>query len=161
MFDNPFVTNIKNFFFKAMMEGWASGGGEKLTIPQLPGYKAIGHRDGDFYLIDCYCKNPEYHGSSGFTTIYWKNNPIWTMHYGGEYINKDTVNFLKNALLFAYTHRQFCGGRGPSSLSLLGMIYINTPEQNNFVNFSGRETIHNIETGQSYGHHIYQGMALF
>jgi len=160
MFSHPYVENIKKFFFEAMVEGWVADG-EKFTIPQLPGYKAIEHCDGDFHLVDCYCKNPEYHGSSGFTTIYWKNNPVWVMHYGGDYINDKAVDFLKYALSWAYKRKRFCGGRGPSSLCAATMIYINTAEQNDFTKFSGRETIHDAETGQLYGHHIYQGMALF
>ena len=161
MFSNPFVANIQDFFFKAMAKGWAPGGGEKFTIPQLPCYKATEHRDGNFHLIDCYCKNPEYHGSSGFTTIYWKNNPVWVMNYDGECINQVTVMFLKDALSQAYRRRQFCGGRGPWSVCSAGMIYINNAEQNDFEFFSGRETIHNAKTGTLLGHHAYQGRALF
>jgi len=161
MFDPPFIDNIRQFFFKAMIEGWAAGS-EKVAIPQLPCYKAIEHKEGYFHLIDCWCKNPGTNGSSGFTTIYWKDNPVWTMQYGGLYLpGENVMDFLKNTILQAYKEKRFYGGRGPQSRCNAGLIYINTISRNNFDQFSGREAIYNTRTGQCYGHHEYSGMAFF
>ncbi|OGI28673.1 MAG: hypothetical protein A2288_00835 [Candidatus Moranbacteria bacterium RIFOXYA12_FULL_44_15] len=161
MFGNPFVEKLRQFFFEAMERGWAAGS-EKIAIPQLSGYKAIEYADGHLHLVDCWCKNQESNASSGFTTIYWKGHPVWTMQYSGRYMPMQKVtDFLKSTILKSYKEKRFYGGRGQWSLSSAGLIYINTVESNDFEKFSGRETIHDTETGQLYGHHCYSGMALF
>jgi hypothetical protein len=151
---------IKKFFFKAMVEGWVANS-EKMTISQLPGFKAVEFQDGDFRLLDCWCETPNYF-SSGNTTIWKKDIPVWTMNYRGSYPPwPEVVSFLKDVLLKAYKDQEFYGGRGPLSVCGRELMYINILQRNDFDRFSGHEMIFNTKTGQSYGFHEYQGMCLF
>ena len=153
------TTQIQAFFFKAMVEGWATtGGGQKITIPQIPGYKAIDFTDGDFRLLDCYCVNSHSPVSAGTTTIWHQGNPVWMMSYGGFYTDS-TIAFLKRVLLKTYEASQFVGGRGPRIYIESDLVYTNRVS-GNFNHFSGREEILNAETGALLGFHEYSGIDL-
>ncbi len=129
---------VKSFFFKAMLEGWAVDR-EKTEIAGMPGYKAISFRDGDLYLLDCYCVAPDSPKSAGTTTIWFKNIPVWYMQYGGYY-EKSEIPFLKTVLRIAYLSGWFVGGRGPCECEEGSLLYLNRP-CGNFSAFSGREDI--------------------
>ena len=148
---------IQAFFFKAMVEGWVTGG-QKITILQLPGYKAIDFKDGDFRLLDCYCVNPHSPMSVGTTTIWHQEDPVWVMNYGGFY-TESAIAFLKRALLKTYEASQFVGGRGPHIYTEGDLVYINRVS-GDFNHFSGREEVVNAQTGTLLGFHEYSGMDL-
>ncbi|MFA5961167.1 MAG: DUF5680 domain-containing protein [Parcubacteria group bacterium] len=147
----------KHFFFKAMINGWA-GNAEKITLPQMPGYKVISFSEEDLYLTDCYCVTPDSTSSVGTTTIYYEDNPIWIMQYGGYY-RKEAIGFLKEVLLSSYENRDFIGGRGPYQQKNHDLIYTNNPSTNRFHDFKGEENIHNQTYNIKMGYHHYWGMS--
>jgi hypothetical protein len=152
------LVEVQEFFFKAMVQGWAVGG-QKIKIADMPGYKAIPFRDGDFYLLDCYCVTPNSPKSAGATTIWFRDMPVWVMNYGGLY-DKEAIPFLKRALLKAYEARHFFGGRGPFVFAEGSLIYFNQPRVNMFDKFEGREEVFDFKAGFSLGWHEYWGMNL-
>lgn len=154
----PFIDVIQSFFFKAMTEGWASGG-QKIKIPDMPGYKGIPFRDGDFYLLDRYCVSPYSSSSAGTTTIWFKDVPVWVMNYGGYYQER-AIPLLMTALRSTYGKANFVGGRGPRVFRSGVMVYVNHPRLNGFVKFEGREEVFVAETSEPLGFHEYWGMSL-
>lgn len=152
------IAQIQSFFFKAMVEGWAIGG-QKIKIADMPGYKAIPFRDGDFYLLDCYCVTPNSPKSAGTTTIWFKDVPVWFMNYGGFY-EESAISFLKRALHNTYEVHQFVGGRGPILYEEGNLVYMNHPDPNDFAEFEGCEEVFEAESGTSLGYHKYWGMSL-
>jgi hypothetical protein len=152
------IKQIKQFFFKAMVAGWARNG-QKISIPEMPSYKAISFQEGDFRLLDCYCNSPDSPKSAGTTTIWHKNVPVWVMQFGGYY-EKGAIRFLKRALLVNYETSTFLGGRGPSSFYEGYYAYYNKVMQNDFGRFSGREEIISRPAGDILGYHDYWGISL-
>lgn len=152
------IAEIQSFFFKAMVKGWAKGV-EEISVANMPGYKAIPFQEGDFYLIDKYCVTPYSQKSAGTTTIWFKQNPVWVMNYGGFY-DEDAIDCLKLALRQAYERQQFVGGRGPRIYVAKTLFYVNQPRFNSFTRFEGREEIFDRACGESLGFHEYWGMSL-
>lgn len=151
------LKDVEQFFFDA--PGYGSGA-QKIVIPELPDDKFIVWRDGLFEMIDQYSVTPDGPWSSGVTKIRYNRRVVWVTHYGGYYF-EEVIPFLKLMLLETTRVRQFIGGRGPRyRLSEDGSLaYVNTPEQNDFANFRGREEIFHVKTGESRGFHYYWGMA--
>lgn len=150
------------FFFEAMLKGWVAEGVE--TEPSnLPGYRVFRHESADkrFALVDSYCVSGKSHfpKSAGTTTIWWDDRPVWWMSYGGYY-EKEAIPFLKQALVTAYMNKAFVGGRGRLSFRDPHMIYINSPEKNDFSSFKGSEKIIEIASASTLGEHEYWGMSL-
>lgn len=152
------MTRVQSFFFRAMVEGWATGG-RKIKIAEMPGYKALPFREGDFSLLDCYCVTPNSPKSAGTTTIWFQDVPVWLMNYGGYY-EEQAIKFLKRALRQAYEAHQFVGGRGPLVHTEGSLVYVNRPRLNDFAKFEGREEIFDAQSGTSLGFHEYWGMSL-
>jgi hypothetical protein len=152
------ILEAKDFFFRAMLSGWALGG-KKITISEMPGYKAIPYREGDFYLLDRWCSGPGIGKSAGATTIWFQNVPVWVMHYGGCYESEEVVRFVKRALRVAYEGRAFFGGRGPAHLTDTELTYRNFVKFNEFRKFGGTEEVRDHNWGL-LGFHDYWGMSL-
>lgn len=168
------IVEARDFFFEAMRKGYA-GGAEKTSIPGLPGIEAIPYKfDGkgyivDFYLMDWYAAPEGSLKSAGSTMIWYKDQPVWVMHYGGFYQNK-AIPFLKEALFTAYQRRMFYGGRGQSFYlnPEWEMGYINRLASGDFFpmdieafeSFEGREEIFDLQTSESLGWHRYWGCTL-
>lgn len=154
------IAQIQSFFFKAMAAGWAEGG-QKIKIADMPSYKAIPFRDGDFYLLDCYCVTPHSPKSAGTTTIWFQGVPVWLMNYGGFY-EESAIVFLKYVLHKTYEAHQFVGGRGPLIYvnKQQQLVYVNRPRLNDFAKFEGREEIIDTKSGALLGFHEYWGMSL-
>lgn len=155
--------DIEDVFWKAMAHGWSSKRKiETKTLPLLPGYKCIPFASGDFSVLDAYC-TPISGKSSGFTTIWFKGVPVWTMNYSGEYPKK-VIPFLKLALRDAIEKRVFLGGRGLCSFaheSFPDLLYRNNTKGRGYLisKFSGTEEIL-LNDGQLIGYHDYRGMIL-
>lgn len=149
---------IENFFFSAMANGWVKNT-KKISIPDLPGSKAISFKLGDLSMLDCYFVTPHSNKSVGSTMIWHDGIPVWVMYYGGWY-EKVAIPFLKDCLRRVYVDEQcFYGGRGPRFMQSKLFTYINRIERNNFDDFSGEECIYNIDE-MILGRHWYNGMLL-
>jgi len=157
------MKTIQEFFFKAMIEGWVSGGKE-VSIPAFPGFKVIAYERENLRLIDMWTKIVEGSDkSSGVTTIFQNDQPVWIMHYGGSY-PKDVTFFVKTALQNAYRNKRFCWGRGPESFHISGddTEYINMGH-GDFNSFEGREELFGKNRNGKrdlLGYHKYWGMSL-
>jgi len=149
---------VQNVFFEAMASGWAKDV-KKIRIPEFPGSKAIPFVLGDFSVLDCYLVSPYSDKSVGTTTIWYENQPIWIMHYGGWYVDV-AIPFLKTCLHRAYIdERRFYGGRGPAFVRGELFTYVNRIERNHFDSFAGEERIFDLNE-QCFGYHWYRGMSL-
>ena len=152
------LKQVEAFFFKAMIEGWATGA-EKHAIPDMPGYKEIAFRDGDFCLRDRWCKikgNPK---SAGHTTIWFQDVPAWVMHYSGWY-DQRASGLVKRALRKNYEAKNFFGGRGPLAFHEDPLVYLNKSLANDFADFHGTELVIDCDRGKELGYHDYSGMSL-
>ena len=145
------------FFFEAMLLGWAAGG-KKKTIPAFPNHKVVEHIDDNLRLLDMWSETPSSNKSSGSTTIFLDDIPVWAMHYGGWY-TEEAAEIVKAALREAYEKNQFFGGRGPIEFVHNGIFYANRP-QGDFNNFSGREELRRIDHSEILGFHEYWGISL-
>ncbi|XLQ20441.1 MAG: DUF5680 domain-containing protein [Candidatus Moraniibacteriota bacterium] len=157
------LEQIEDIFFKTMCQGYVSNAKvEKYDMPGMPGYKCITFRSEDFVVHDAYCTTPLSNMSSGFTTIWFKDTPVWTMKYGGQY-SPDCIPLLKLALRKTYQQHIFRGCRGPSrcaSPDKPQLVYFNDVEdESDFAQFAGRESIILTGVGEA-GFHRYFGMAL-
>jgi len=152
---------LQIFFFKAMVEGYASGC-RKSKVPGKPGFKGIRHTDGNLVLVDEYAVSPTSSFSFGTTTIFADGVPVWFMSYEGYY-EEGTSALLKKALKDAYSKRIFRGGRGLSPAigerDGKGIAYLNNPsgEKNSFSLFKGKEQIIDLVSGTTLGEHRYRG----
>jgi len=152
------LKEAKRYFFLAMLAGWA-GGAKAVPVPNKPGFKQTNYQDGDFHVLDEYGKGRGSNKSVGTTTIWYFNEPVWVMTYGGHY-RKDEVPFLKNVLVAAYEKGRFYGGRGSYSENR-DLAYINAEHQSStFSDFKGCEMIITRVGNTPLGHHWYHGMAL-
>lgn len=155
---------IQEFFFKAMLGGWAAGG-EKVELPDVVGYKAIPFVDGKFSLLDRWCVGEDLKRSAGTTTIWHANVPVWVMHYGGCY-EEQAIPFVKSALEREYRGHRFQGGRGPRWYQEGALSYSNhIRPRSDFAEFSGREEVFYRDPQQApgtlfLGYHDYWGMSL-
>ncbi len=157
------LEQIEDVFFKAMQSGYASSkNSPKQVIEGFPGYKCIKFDSGEFTVIDAYCVTPLSNMSSGFTTIWFNDVPVWTMNYGGQY-SSDCIPLLKLVLQTTYRDHIFRGGRGPfryASPDNSRLIYFNDVEaESDFTQFAGRESMILEGIGEA-GFHRYFGMAL-
>jgi len=152
----PDWIRIQEFFFTAMISGYA-----KSSLPAvgmyMPGYNSLTYSSGDLMLIDQWATYKSSDRSSGSTTIYKDNQPIWVMSYEGHY-PEDALPTLKAALHINYKKKVFLGGRGPAIVNIAGYHYSNQIGNNEFTDFDGAEYIHR---GQLYvGSHSYRGQSL-
>lgn len=152
------IGKVQEFFFRAMVEGWAAGA-PKIQVSELPGFKYIIFEEGDYRLVDGYQTSKNSPHSSGMTTISFQGSLVWQMSYGGFYEER-VIPFLQRMLQQTYRKQSFCGGRGPFRAAEGNLVYLNEPRVNNFVQFDGREKIVNATTGVCLGFHGYWGTLL-
>jgi hypothetical protein len=157
-----FLDEIQEVFMLGMAHGYAASS-KKTKIRQLPNVKCIPFAHGRFTMLDMYVANGDSGNSTGTTTIWCKDIPVWTMHYGGNY-PKAVLPFLKRTLLQAYTsEKRFYRGRGPiyfHTEDSNSMFYINDIEhgKERIDDFAGEEKI--FVDGKVAGRHWYRGMFL-
>jgi ABC-type transport system substrate-binding protein len=89
---------LQEFLLKARTKTYAGGGGK--VAPALAGSIQLEYREEDWFYRDLY-----YTGNGifmGLETIYWKDKPIWSMSYYGNFkkITEEEVDrILRKALL--------------------------------------------------------------
>ena len=151
------ILEVQEVFFKGMIRGWAAGC-DKFAVPDMPGYKEISYQEGKFRLLDRYCISRS-KKSAGTTTIWYEDDPIWVMNYGGYYVSR-AMGIVKNAIRDNYQDKIFFGGRGPFIHVEGTLIYTNRPVVNNFAKFEGREEVLDTEFGILLGFHDCWGFSL-
>lgn len=140
---------IRDFFFNAMVRGYSSGA-PKRDVPDMPGFREIEIREGDFRLLDRYSRYlGTVRSATGTITIWMKDQPVWTMYYRGSY-RKDALPHLRVSLHKAYEERRFEGGRGVLAYTKGLYSYTNEVARGHFESFSGRENIRAM--GGEYDH---------
>jgi len=160
---------IERVFWLGACRGYASEKPAKKTFfPLLPGWKGFDFQYGRFVYRDTYTAFPLNDSSSGSTTIWFDQTPVWTMSYGGCY-KKKAIPFLKLALLSAIEKKVFLGGRGECYFvdkNYPSFYYHNQPHTDlGFVEFSGREEIlydggPTNQLHENLGYQWYQGMTM-
>ncbi len=162
--NDKLLQQAQKCFFEAMMQGWAAEV-KAVPVPDMPGHKQTIYENGKFRVIDRFCVSSA-GMSAGTTTIWYQNDPIWFMSYGGFYREKD-VSFLKRALLESYVLGRFTAGRGPvlvrDEAQGSDLVYTNWIHYGNddFKSFGGREEICSLHAQKEIlGFHNYSGMAL-
>lgn len=149
---------LEPFFFDAMRAGYASGDNGK---PTRPGYVEISFEENEYELVDEWMNAPSPRGTShGQTRIWYRDIPVWYMHYSGHY-HKHALPIVRKSLGLAYTQGRFIGGRGVRYLELFDseyeFVYTNSPDPHwdTFGSFRGVETVHC--KGLLVGYHSYNG----
>jgi len=145
-------------FLVAMKIGWAAGV-RGTDVPDMPNYREIVYKKDGFKVADRFCVSKE-GKSAGTTTIWYFDEPIWVMNYGGFY-RKEDIPFLRRALMANYEFNNFFGGRGPDIFTDQNreIAYSNySVYASTFSSFSGKECIH--DSKKTLGWHEYWGMAL-
>ena len=157
----PTKQDVEKAFFEAMAAGYAQSI-KKTPIPDLPGSKAIISVDGHFRVVDYWLVTANSNKSTGSTTIWFDEQPVWVMHYGGWY-DKDVIPFLKKCLHRAYVEeRKFYGGRGPTEVKDRDLRYNNEIDRNDFFNARGEEFVYDFsgDDKKCRGFHWYRCMSL-
>ncbi len=172
----PSLDEIREIFFRAMLESsWASGG-ESMVIPSEPHTKCVVWTDGGHWMVvDKWTSIPGSNASYGSTIVYYKGRPVWMKHFEGEY-TKEASALVKQALLAAWSKRNFHASRGAPSFSgkitgvseLDGLVYINDvgPSRfgdagmDDFAKFSCYEEVYRADDQTRVGWHRVSGMAL-
>ena len=152
---------LQEVFFEAGLAGWVSGA-EPTKLPEFPGShqfrfeKQTGY--GEVIVLDTYWTQEGSNVSWGFTDIHHNDDIVWYMRYGGAY-QKEVIICVKQAIKRAYKSEEFLGGRGLDSfVGDKGLWYRNdTSAMSTFYEFSGKETVCNIDTAVSLGYHDYSG----
>ncbi len=154
----PTLESIQHAFFEAMSNGWAQNV-QKIKVEEFPSSKAIPFVFGSFRVLDTYLVTPYSNKSAGLTVIWYQDEPVWIMHYGGRY-DKVAIPFLKTCLYRAYIfERRFYGGRGPVFVRDEYYTYVNMIDKNEFADFAGEEQVFDLDN-RCLGYHWYRGMSL-
>jgi hypothetical protein len=161
------VEDPQAFFLEAAAATYASGK-PAVKTDLVPNFRVYTHRSERFVYVDTYHINGQH--SFGQTMICAGDTPIWCMQYQGWSSNEPGVtNFLKRALLKAYTDGLFRAGRGPGEYYEDGsddaLVYENfvsgVPVHLDFEWFQGQERIcHRDNQSKTLFYHRVQGMLL-
>ncbi len=154
------LQSVENAFFEAMQHGWASGNDGEYNSS---GFKHTFHvtEDRTHSVTDAWGKDSatgQLTGSIQICQIH-AAAPEWVMWYGGGNYEEQALPFLRNALMEAYRHRLFFGGRGPRQVSDGELVYMNNCD-GNFLKFKGVEVVVNENHGVALGLHRYWGGSL-
>ncbi len=128
------------FIQKAGRSTYASSGVESITYDKN-GFKELNFTEGDYTYKDSYAG---FFKSRGMEIVTYKNQPVWTMSYGGGMLEENeelalqTFGFLKKA--FLTDEPKFQTFRGPSSLKEGDWEY-SYKQDGDIKEFSGYEEI--------------------
>jgi hypothetical protein len=157
---------LANFIVEANQHTWAGEGAE---VPEdkveRKGYKELEYSRGVWRLRDSYTG---YFRAPGMTTIYSKEQPVWTMAYGGvgqipgqEAIVKPTFAFLKKALMQITPEMPF---RGPEYFyepsDKLDWTYNMKLERASIEDFKGRERIFHGDNNLVFEQDFFGGIVI-
>ncbi|TAL19151.1 hypothetical protein EPN90_04220 [Patescibacteria group bacterium] len=147
----PNHAEIKQFFFGASREACRKSGAEAAA--------SAFYQKGDWrYTDDCHTIGKRVLGQ---ILIWWREQPVWGMHYRGwRKDDERVIPFLRQALLSAYEEEIWVGGRGPTHFTSDGLEYHNLPANLDFADFSGEETILDPRNEAVLLWHGYAGFSL-
>lgn len=143
---------VRQFFFEAMLHGWASDttGTKAQTNLFQPGVTYYHYQKVfpfepiplTFELSDSYASDEQTGNFFGSIIITIDGKPVWFMHYQGMYPPEANV-VLRAAMTFAYHANVFHGGRGPFCYKdqQSGFDYICLVTKNSFEDFCGKEAV--------------------
>lgn len=130
-----------DFLLTAKKATYASQGDEASVEPLLAGYSQLEYREGDYFYRDLYVGMSFFAGQE---TVYFRNEPIWTMTYGGGTGNEQRMDevreiytFLREAMSEVSQDNPY---RGPSTYVQAEYQYLND-NQGNLERFLGSEKI--------------------
>jgi hypothetical protein len=148
---------IQNIFFEAMLAGYASERSEEIELAMFPDSKHVEYETGLWRVTDTWHTPPDSEYSGGETKIYYRDRPVWMMHYYGAY-PKSAIPILKAALRTTYLEREFCGGRGIEEFVHADGEYHNVRDvtYRSFEAFRGTEYVL-LHTADKPAYHFYHG----
>ena len=162
----PNLQQIREVFFRAMLENsWASGGEARASVGQ-PFTKHVPWTDGgDWIVIDRWTSIPASNRSYGSITIFYCGIPVWIVQFHGEY-TKEASELVKQALIRTWEARRFRASRG-EGFSQNGLTYINDvarprdgdAELDPFAKFTCYEEVYDSDR-RRLGWHRVSGMIL-
>jgi len=133
------LKELAEFIVEANKNTWAADKGK--VTPQRPGCKELDYERGDWHLRDSYTG---YFRAPGMMIVYYKNQPTWTMAYGGsgmednKYgITGETFGFLKEALMRVTPELPY---RGPKKFKV-GEWEYKLKVDGDLADFDGKEVI--------------------
>ena len=150
---------LNKFLGKATLATYAGGGPE--MDPEIPGFKELEYREGDWYYRDSYCG---FFQSWGREVVWYKGKPAWNSLYGGGMKEKcrtdtefehRTFEFLKKALSTGEKKETF-QPRGPKELFDGDWKYI-CHWKGDITNFNGNEEIR-YKGETVFTHHFFGGL---
>lgn len=134
------LKELAGFIVEANRNTWAAGKG-KVKVPQRPGFKELDYESGNWHLRDSYAG---YFSAPGMTTVYYKDQPAWTMVYGGKGMEDNrygivepTFDFLKEALMRVTPNLPY---RGPENFKANEWQY-KLKVNGDLAGFDGKEVI--------------------
>lgn len=135
--------SLKKFLYNANKFGYA-GDGKEINSPQRPGFDELEYSEGDYLYHDSYSGH---YFAPGQEVVYYKGDPIWAMAYAGgmkfehhsdETLTKQTIKFLKKALLAMNPEKPY---RGPEKFEEGEWRYVSTLS-GDIKDFTGNEKIY-------------------
>ncbi|MRN54506.1 hypothetical protein GJB61_16100 [Paenibacillus sp. LC-T2] len=129
------------FLLTAKKATYASQGDEASVEPLLAGFRQLEYQKGEYFYRDLYVGMSFFAGQE---SVYFRNEPIWTMTYGGGTGNEQRVfevraiyTFLREALSVVSQESPY---RGPSTYVQAEYQYLND-NQGTLERFFGTEKI--------------------
>ena len=103
------IKEMNAFLGRAMLATYAGGGAE--TRPkELPGFRELEYKEGDWYYKDSYTG---YFQSWGRETVWLKGKPFWTQLYGGGIVPEKQKD--KKLVAQAFVFLKECMSTGEKS----------------------------------------------
>ena len=137
------IEQLAAFLVEAKLHTYAAQDNEASVSALLPGSKQLEFRQGDFVYRDVYFGG---HFFAGQETIYWQEQPIWSMVYAGGLLVEakgDVIDagmvyaFLRAAMRQVRAERPF---RGPSRWQDCAWLY-EDQGSGDLKRFNGKERI--------------------
>ena len=153
---------IRDIFFESSLAGYASEHPpETIELALFPHSKHIEYENGLWRVTDTWDDYSESDYTDGKTTVYYRDVPVWVMHYYGQY-PKSAIPILKAALQSAHQERIFWGGRGPNEYAHPDGKYLNflDPHARSFRSFRGTEIVLVTKTDETGSHFFHGGMMI-
>lgn len=133
---------LLKFLIEAKRATYAAQGDDASVSPLLDGSRQLEYCNGDYFYRDIYFGMSFFVGQE---TVYYKNEPVWSMVYSGGVISDDfdsaetrrVYSFLRNAMRRITPESPY---RGPNDFAEGDFVYVNR-SNGGIHRFQGHETI--------------------